>query len=62
MPLDLLTLAIVLAAAVYVGRRWFGNRARKPACGGCGPSTSATGAAQRISVDQLKATLHGRHR
>jgi hypothetical protein len=52
--LDLLTLAIVVAALAYLGRRWVVARKGKAACDGCGPAPAPT---QKISVAKLKATL-----
>lgn len=52
--LDLLTLAIVVAAFAYLGRRWLAARRGKAGCDGCGPAASST---QKISVKKLKATL-----
>ena len=55
--LDLITLALVVGALAYLGRRWFVARKGKAGCDGCGPTPAST---QKISVRDLKASLRRR--
>ncbi|MCU0952654.1 MAG: hypothetical protein MUC68_16785 [Burkholderiaceae bacterium] len=55
--LDLLTLAIVVAALAYLGRRWFASRKGKAGCDGCGPPPRTT---QKISLTRLRSSLRRR--
>jgi hypothetical protein len=56
MVLDLATLAIVIAAALYLGWRWQRARHRRAVCAGC-ESAAPKPATQAVSLAQLRATL-----